>query len=258
MTKPNRVALQPAYILHHRPYRDTSLLIEAFTPDLGRVGLVARGARADRSRMQGLLQPFCPLLLSWSGRGDLGTLSAAEAKGAPLRLRGTRLFCGYYLSELVLRLLPRHAPHPALYHAYEAALYALESSASAPEQERVLRLFEKRLLQESGYGLLLECEADTERAIVPDRLYRYQLEKGPLPHDTPDPGRTPDITPGIPVHGSTLLGLAREALDDPVNLREAKALMRAALALYLGDRPLKSREFYRQAVQTAHDLAEDL
>jgi DNA repair protein RecO (recombination protein O) len=237
--KRERVALQPAYILHHLPYRNTSMLIEAFTHDFGRVGLVARGVRTQRSRLSGVLQPFAPLLLSWSARGELGTLSAAEVCGTPLLLHGKTLFCGYYLNEILMRLLARHMGPGLLYQAYEQALSALAACAEGAAQERVLRLFEKRLLWESGYGLLLEREAESGRPIAPERTYRYQLEKGPLPDE--------ETNAGVAVHGSTLLGLARDELVDARNLREAKHLMRAALALYLGNRPLKSREFYQQA-----------
>jgi DNA repair protein RecO (recombination protein O) len=196
--------------------------------------------------MQGVLQPFYPLLLTWGGRGELATLSAAEVQGSVVRLSGTRLFCGYYLNELLLRLVPRHVPHPGLYQAYEAALYALAAAAEAADRERALRLFEKCLLQESGYGLLLEREAESERPIDPDRLYRYQLEKGPLPYGIQ---QDPSGASGLQVHGRTLLGLATDHLYDPASLKEAKVLMRAALALYLGAKPLKSREFYREATR---------
>jgi DNA repair protein RecO (recombination protein O) len=240
MTRYERVTLQPGYVLQHYPYRNTSLICETYTRDFGRVGLVARGARAPRSRMQGLLQPFQPLLLSWSGRGELATLTTAELAASPRHLASEALFCGYYVNELLLRLLPRHAAHTALFPVYEATLEALQQAArSSVGRERALRLFEKRLLQEAGYGLLLDREAGGDRPVEPDRRYRYQLEKGPLPEES--------SAAGIDVQGRTLLGLARDALVDTVSLSEAKQLMRAALALYLGDKPLKSREFFRKA-----------
>jgi DNA repair protein RecO (recombination protein O) len=239
MSRRERVALEPSYILQHRPYSNTSLLIELLSRDHGRVGLVAKGARAPRSKLHGLLQPFRPLLLSWIAGGDLGTLSAAEPAGPPAAVTGDSLFCGYYLNELLLRLLPRHAAHPVLLAEYSNALSALAASMEPAPREHALRLFEKHLLQESGYGLLLDREADSKHPIAPDRIYRYQLEKGPLPAGAD--------TPGIEVHGHTLLALAHGDLSDAVALHEAKRLMRAALSLYLGDRPLKSREFFRKA-----------
>jgi DNA repair protein RecO (recombination protein O) len=239
MNRRERVALQPAYLLQHRAYSNTSLLIELLSRDYGRVGLVAKGARAPTSKLHGLLQPFRPLLLSWSTGGELGTLSGAESAGPSVALAGDSLFCGYYLNELLLRLLPRHAAHPVLLAEYGSALSGLAASMDAASRERALRRFEKHLLQESGYALLLDREADSEEPITADRIYRYQLEKGPLPSETD--------TPGIEVHGHTLLGLANGELIDARALREAKRLMRAALSLYLGDRPLKSREFFRKA-----------
>ncbi|HQU16671.1 MAG: DNA repair protein RecO [Chromatiales bacterium 21-64-14] len=236
MSQPKRVALQPGYVLHPRPYRDTSLLVEALTPEHGRVGLVAKGVRAPRSRMRGLLQPFRPLLLSWSGSGDLATLVGAEANGPMMGLAGAGLLSGFYVNELLVRLLLRHDPHPALYQAYEAVLTALQA---AGQEEPALRIFEKRLLQELGYGLLLDREARSGQPIDAERRYRYRLDLGPLPEDEGD-----IADPAI--HGSSLLALAREVLPaDPERRQEAKRLMRAAIARHLGGRPLKSRDLFR-------------
>src|SRR6185437_10727813 len=118
--------LQPAFVLHTRPYRDTSLLLEIFTPDYGRVSTLARGARGLRSRFKGLLQPFVPLLLSWYGKTELMTLSAAESQGKVLDLTGEKLLCGLYLNELLMRLLHRYDAHPQLYIVYQETLYALQ------------------------------------------------------------------------------------------------------------------------------------
>ncbi len=236
MIHSRRVALQSGHVLHQRPYRDTSLLVEALTPDFGRVGLVARGARGPRSRMRGLLQPFRPLLLSWAGGGDLSTLVGVEADGTMRVLQGVGLLSGFYVNELIVRLTTRHDPHPELYRSYSETLVALEHPG---REEPVLRIFEKRLLQELGYGLLLDREALTEQAIEPDRLYRYRLEQGPVPAE--------QATSGDPaIHGRNLLALAREdAVLDAEGLREAKTLMRAAIARQLGERPLKSRDLFQ-------------
>ncbi|MEW6354600.1 MAG: DNA repair protein RecO [Pseudomonadota bacterium] len=237
-----RVVLQPAYVLHQRPYRDTSALVELFSADFGRVGAVARGARAAKSRMQGLLQPFQPLLVSWSGRGELVTLTGCEAAGPAQRPAGATLLSGFYMNELLLRLLHRHDPHRGLFESYAAALRNLED---VNQEQRTLRIFEKHLLQELGYALVLNHCADTGAALQENRLYSYQLEKGPLDVDAPRPY---DIT----VHGRTLLALDQETLHDGAILREAKRLTRAALALYLGDKPLRSRallvDWHRAAV----------
>lgn len=247
-----RVSLQAAYVLHHRPYRDTSVLIEAFTADFGRVGLVARGARSSRSRSLGLLQPFQPLLISWSGRGELVTLTGCESAGLLRKLRGPVVMSGFYINELLLRLLHRHDAHPALFHAYAATLQALED---AGQEQRALRLFEKRLLQEIGYALVLDHEAGSGEALVADKTYEYQLEQGPVSHDAVNAGE-------LIVQGRSLLSLAHEELHDALSLREAKHLLRAALALYLGDKPLHSRkllmDFHRATAAPAEHGPEPL
>lgn len=236
MSHPRRVALQPGHVLHQRPYRDSSLLVEAFSADFGRVGLVARGARGPHSRMRGLLQPFRPLLISWTGGGDLGTLIGVEADGPMRVLTGVGLLSGFYVNELLVRLTARHDPHPQLYQAYAQTLVALERPG---REEPSLRIFEKRLLQELGYGLLLDREASSGAALGPDRLYRYRLEQGPVPAEE---GTSADPA----IHGRNLLALAHEeASFDAEGLRETKGLMRAAIARQLGDRPLKSRDLFQ-------------
>lgn len=224
--------LQPAYILHQRAYRDTSLLLEVFTREHGRLGLVARGARAPRSRIRGLLQPFQPLLLSWAGRGELGSLISVEANGASPRLPGAVLYSGFYLNELLMRLLQRNDPHPELFTAYAEALHGLQQ-----EPQRPLRLFEKQLLESLGYGLLLDQEADSGAPVEAEAEYVYALESGPLrSHST--------TAIGLKLSGRSLLSLAAEDLSDAQSLADCKRLMRAALGLYLGDRELKTREVF--------------
>lgn len=229
-----RVLLQPAFILHRRPYRDTSLLLEAFGQDHGRVGLVARGAVAPRSRLKGLLQPFAPLLLSWIGESELATLTAAEDAGRPIPLPPNRVLAGLYVNELLLRLLPRLVPHPDLFAAYETLLAEL---AAAPSEEPPLRRFEKRLLDELGYGLTLDCEAVSGAPIVAEEQYCYILDRGPL--------AAGQSGIGVPISGRGLLALRDGMLTDPAVLREVKRLTRAALAEQLRGRALKTRELYR-------------
>ncbi len=237
MTSTNRVSLEAAWILHHYPYRDSSLLLEVFTSEHGRIGLVARGARSARGRWRSQLQILRPLLLSWNLRGELGTLTGAEPRGSLDVLPGRQILCACYLNELLLRLLRRQDPHPGLYAAYEAALASLPLS-----EEQTLRIFEKRLLQELGYGLLLDQEADSGDALAPESLYEYHLERGPVRSDGVR-GH------GLLLHGASLLALYNENLSDPQTCREVKFLMRAALGRYLGPRPLRTREVLRQLTQ---------
>jgi DNA repair protein RecO (recombination protein O) len=224
-----RVALARALILHRRPYHDTSLLVEAFSRDHGRIGLVARGANRGRARLRGLLRPFAPLLLSWSGRGELVTLTGAEEQERALWLPAGRLLSGLYLNELLIAVLARNDPHPALFDDYWRALTGL---ATTEHEEPVLRRFEVHLLAGIGYGLQLEHEAGGNAPIQPGRTYRYVLDRGPLPVVTG--------AGGIIISGRSLLSLAQGELVEPEVLREAKRLTRAALAAHL-DKPLHSR-----------------
>ncbi len=234
-----QIALQPAYVLHGKPYRDTSLLLEIFTPDHGRIGLIARGVRSSKPRMRGLLQPFRPLLVSWYSKGDLGTLTGVEENGAIACLMGRTLMSGFYLNELLLRLLHRHDPHPALFHSYDIALRKIALRDDLALQQ-ALRIFEKELLQEIGYGLILDHDVVTDQPVAAEGMYRYHMEKGP------ERIALANIvnTLGMVLHGHTLLGLAHNELHDVINLHEAKQLLRKMLAVHLGQQPLRSREFY--------------
>lgn len=236
MRSNGRVALQPSLLLHRKPYRDTSLLIEAFSLEHGRLGLVARGARGRRGALQGLLQPFTPLLLSWSGRGELLTITGAESHGPPLALQGNAVISGFYLNELLMRMLPRHDPQSQLFHRYLSTLHQLARSGT---DEWALRLFERDLLQELGYGLLLTHEGGSGEMVESATCYCYHPEFGPqrLEHDNEH---------CLSVHGATLLALAQgEDVDGRVR-SEAKRLMRMILSQYLGAKPLASRELFRQ------------
>lgn len=230
-----RVELEPGFVLHQRPFRDTSLLLEVLSRDHGRVGLVARGARGPRSRMKGVLQPFRPLLLSWQLRGELGTLTAAENDtAAPAAFPGGETLLGlYYLNELLLRLTARLDPHPGLYPGYARAVAALAARAPlAPE----LRRFEKRLLDVLGYGPELRFDA-AGQPIDPDRAYSYLPESGLAPCRE-------DATGAL--RGASLLALAADEFPDGRALADARRLLRAALDVHLEGRPLKTRELLAQ------------
>jgi len=236
MSKLERIDLEPALVLHARPWRETSLIVEAFSRGHGRVGLVARGVRRPKSRMRGLLQPFVPLLLSWRGRGELATLTGAEAEGGAPPLAGSAAVVGLYMNELLLRLVHRHDPEPALFGHYRAALDGL---ARGDDAEPVLRIFEMRLLEAAGYALEPEREAGSGAAIDPDGRYCYTAETGPRRW-------TDDALPGVCVSGSTLLALARGQLAGRRTLREAKQLMRSIIDAHCGGRALASRSLWRR------------
>ncbi|HHM05173.1 MAG TPA: DNA repair protein RecO [Gammaproteobacteria bacterium] len=235
--------LQAACLLHRRPYRETSVLLDAFTASHGRMALVGRGLRRGKkgSLSAATLQPFQPLLLSWQGTRDLVTLTAAEPAGAALALTGEALLCGFYLNELLTRLLHRHDPHPELYACYVDTLQRLaglgSTAGARDELERVLRGFELRLLREIGYGLPLDGKDGSGRPLEPDRHYIIDPQRGPLEDKGAGCG-------GVRVSGRSLLQLRRGTLSDPQSLRDAKRVLRAALAPHLGARPLTSRRLF--------------
>jgi len=248
-----RIELEPAYVLHSRAYRDTSLLVEALTLNHGRVGLVARGAKKSKSKLNALLQPFRPLLLSWSARGELGTVTSAEPNGPACFLLGRSVVNGFYVNELLMRLLHRHDACSELFSCYKAVLNDLESTNQHLKQDdyeqqgfheqRALRIFEKNLLSELGYGLVLDHDVETTQSINAQWLYQYNLDKGPvLLAKKPAATLTnTDSSKAIMLHGRSLLSLEHGKLNDIQSLRETKRLMRAALKIQLGDRPLNSK-----------------
>ena len=230
-----RVQLQPAFVLHSRPYRDTSALLDVLTYEYGRVALVAHGARGTKSSSsrKALLQLFTPVLLSWSGKGDLVRLTAAEANGAAFVIPPQRWLSGLYVNELLIRLLARFDPHPELLRTYHEVLARL---CSDEQQEPVLRVFEKRLLQSLGYGLVLDKASDSGQPLVAEQLYRYVIAKGPVSANAPGEG--------VIISGASLLALYSEQLTgvDSRVLRELKRLSRAVIDAQLEGKPLKTRQ----------------
>lgn len=229
-----RASLEPSYILHSRPYSESSALLEVFTRNHGRVGLVARGARGSRSRWKSVLQPFRPMVLSWTQRGELGTLTGADQVASPPALSGDTLFCGLYANELLMRFMQRSDPHPGLFDHYRGMLGAL---ASGTPPQPVLRVFEYRLLAAAGFGLQLEHEHGSDRAIRADRWYLYEPDAGPLPCD---PATAPNRQL---VSGGALLALKSGEVGES-HLKELKALMRKLIRHYLGDKPIRSQQLF--------------
>jgi DNA repair protein RecO (recombination protein O) len=231
---------EPAYLLHTYPYRETSLIAEIYSRHAGRVAVLARGARRPRSALRGVLMAFQPLLLGWSGKAELKTLHKAEWQGGYSPLRGMGLICGFYLNELMLKLLPREDAHELLFDAYADALARLAVDA---DHAAVLRRFERILLQELGYGLVLDREAEGGGAIRGDMLYRYLPERGPLPAVAGDSGS------GVELQGQTLIDMAADRYSDPRTLQQSKALMRALINHCLGDQILHTRRLLRDLQQ---------
>ena len=234
-------------MLHAYPYRETSVIVEAFTAAHGRVGLVARGAKRPRSELRGLLQAFQPLTLAWAGGGELKTLVKAEWRGGLPLLNGSALLCGFYLNELLLKLLPREDPHPGLFTAYEDALRALTWEDSAGAQAVVLRRFELCLLAELGYAVALTHEADTGAPVVAGERYHYAFDRGPQ-RTLREPGARWPV-----VRGAALIALAEARYPDAETAGEAKRLMRLVLDHYLEER----RIFSRRVVQDLQALDDE-
>ncbi|MDD3354441.1 DNA repair protein RecO [Zoogloea sp.] len=246
MSARQRIDQQPGFVLHSYPYRETSLIIEVFSRDHGRVGLVAKGARRPMSQLRGVLMAFQPLLIDWSGGGEMKTLVRAEWQGGQPLLGGQALLCAYYLNELILRLMPREDAHPALHEAYGEALRAL--ALTCDPQEVILRRFELALLQELGYGLELEQDCDG-RPLQPEGRYAYIIERGAVPvelYGLDDPGT---------VTGRTLLDMARGDFRNPESLAGSKALMRRLIQHYLGGQVLQSRRVFTELFAYPGDLS---
>lgn len=251
MTERQRVQLQPAYVIHQRPYRDSSALLEIFSEDYGRCSLVAKGIKRPSSKLRGLLQPFQPLLLSWVSRSDLGTLTDAEFFARPVAVKARYLPSAFYLNELIHYFLHRNDPHDELFNLYHATLDQLQNltgqQADDPLWQLILRRFELQLLQAIGYGLVLDHDVTSREPIKADRVYNYQLGYGPVQVD-----HLSGDDHGIRVNGTTLLGLLDQQRilvnihqpDDELMrvLREAKRLLRSVIDFHLGHKTLHSRE----------------
>ncbi len=233
-----RINNEPGFILHTYPFKETSVVAEVFTRGHGRVALIARGARRPASALRGLMQPFTPLLLSWFGKSDLKTLHAAEWQGGLIAPQGRALMCGFYLNELLLRLLARGDAHELLYARYVDTLDLLAGETT--DLERILRRFEKNLLAEIGYGATFDVDADSGTPIDPEARYVFQPERGALR----SVGQ-----PGCPVSGRTLLDLAADRFESQTTLAEAKALMRALINHTLGAKPLYTRQLLRELTE---------
>ncbi len=220
------------------------MIVDFFIATHGRVSVVARGVRRARSRLAPLLQPFQPLLVSWVARGELGTLTAVESDGVPHTLNRRVLISGFYINELLVRLLHRDDPHIALFQAYLTVLQQLAAIEQVvdpvPQEEQVaLRVFETKLLNELGYALILDHDVKSGAPLQEDALYHYHLDRGPMAIE--DGYHVSQGGEMVKLHGSSLLDLARGTFRDHSSLRESKRLMRAALGLHLGSKPLHSR-----------------
>jgi DNA repair protein RecO (recombination protein O) len=236
--KDTRINSQPGFVLHSYPYKETSLIVDVFTRDHGRIALVAKGAKRPHSTLRGVLQTFQPLSVSWSGKSEVRTLINAEWIGGLLPLEKSALLCGFYLNELLVKLLARDDAHPALFNHYVATLNQLAHDEPAPI---VLRKFERALLKETGVsGDFRMCTTRNEQ-IISDQTYVVEPERGPRP------ARPADTSPRV--SGKTLLDMENEDYSDAVTQTQSKFLMRFLLAHHLNGAPLNTRQILIDLLQ---------
>ena len=238
-----RVELAPAYILHHRPFRDTSRILEVISRDHGRMTLFARGVRAPRSVTASLLRPFVPLLMSWSGRGEAAQLTRVEAALdiASAALPAATLMSCFYLNELLLKLTTRHDPNAQLYDIYDSTLVALRAGALLDIR---LRLFERDLLEASGFGLELGCDARSGEPVKAGAYYHFRPALGLIEASATDTAA---------LRGSSMLALAAGTLTHTTELEDARRLLRVALDEALEGRELTTRAVARAVLRGGRD-----
>lgn len=234
----HRVANQPAVVLHSYPYKETSLIVDVFARDYGRVALIAKGAKRPHSKLRGALQTFQPLQLGWSGKSEVRTLTSAEWVGGLLPLEKSALLCGFYLNELLVKLLARDDPHPVLFDHYIAALNQLAHDEPAAI---VLRKFELALLKETGVAGSLVLSVTTDAPVEPDKRYVFDPERGPREATH---GDTSPV-----VAGKTLIDMASEDYSDNTTQIQSKFLMRHLLSHHLGGVPLNTRQILIDLLQ---------
>jgi len=238
------------YVLHSYPYRETSLILQAWTEKHGRLGLVAKGARRPKSASRAVLVPFQPLALDWFGRGELRTLKTAEPSVPATPLAGEALMSAFYMNELLLKLTTREDPHEKLFAAYDAAIGELrelsrsrEAPPSAGRIEPILRRFELRLLQELGYAVELSREAGGHAPIAAEREYFYVVERGAVAAGGAPAGETP--ANAVRLRGLTLIDLERGRFEDPTTVAQSKQLMRLLIHHSLNGQELSTRTLVR-------------
>jgi len=237
-----RVETQVAYILHKRPYRDTSQILDVFTRDYGRVSLMSRGSRNPKAKVAGLLQILSPLLVSWGGRGDLFFLNSVElADLKPPGLKGKSLKSAMYVNELLIYMLHKNDVHTDVFDLYHECLYDLREILNI---EKTLRLFEKKLLQSLGFGLNLVTDADTGKPVEKHCHYAYHFEHGPvLCQENRQSKHNPVLS------GGSLIAYENNQFESEHHFSEIKSLMRYVLNGHLGHQKLRSRELFRKSTR---------
>lgn len=231
----HRVYLQPAYILQQRSYRETGLIIDAFTRDFGRVSVLAKGVKKARSKTQALLQPFMPLHLTFAGKSELKTLTDVEWAGSSFQpLHGLTLYCGFYVNELTAGFLHKDDPHPDVFADYSQCLAELRGQAAF---EAVLRNYELNLIEKTGYGLHLAYDFFHGRPVDPQKKYHLNADLSPV-----------ETVDGI-YTGKALQAIQARNFSEPEILAEAKVLLRSVLNIHLQGKPLNSRKVLNEIIK---------
>lgn len=220
------VQLQPGFLLQHKPYRETSLLIDVLTRDFGRVALIAKGVKKPKSKFSAFLRPFLPLVISYTGKTDLKTLTHVETFPEQIKLNGKALYCGFYINELVSHFLHKYDPHPEVFDIYQKCLLDM---MEVSEIEQALRIFELKLLNLIGYGLRFDFDINQQQKVSSDKNYLIQADIGPI-----------EAVDGE-ISGATLLALQAMDFRDAKSLEQAKKVMRQIIDYHLQGKPLKSR-----------------
>lgn len=230
-----KVELTPCYILHRRDYSETSLILDVFSREHGRINLIAKGAKRNKKQRGSSFNLYQQYNISWVSKSELGTLTDIEVAIHSCSLKPEQIMTGFYMNEILLRLLHKDEPHPELFDSYKISINNLVKDE--PE-EIILRYYEKNLLQSLGYGVILDHEVETGESLIDEQEYIYKFDNGPVVKKQPDDS-------GVSISGKTLLQLNNETLSEPVNINEAKVLLRTILDQHMGNKPLASKSLYK-------------
>ncbi len=233
-----RVNKEDCFVLRTLPYSESSLIVDMFTRHHGRINLLAKGARRAKSKFRGLIRPFQRLVASWSGKGNVPTLTELSCEARNNAIASSDLYCRYYLNELLVRLIHDRDPHENLFDAYYLAIERLKEPAN---EFHTLRVFEKILLRELGYALVLTTEADQKTLVDAGKIYDYSFDKGPILTEKPD---------SLSVSGETLLAIDREEFKSDRVKNESKRFLGRAVEHYLEGKHIHSREIYSQVTRS--------
>ncbi|MGB1612126.1 MAG: DNA repair protein RecO [Arenicellales bacterium] len=242
-----RIKGEPGFILHRRPYSESSLLVDIFSRHHGRLTAIAKGARGLKSAFRGMIRPFALTTLGWSGKGEVKTLTQCEWAGPDFDLKGPGLYCGFYINELLLKFIQRYDPHERLFDQYLKSIIGMNQGEST---QGILRVFEKALLNETGYGLQLERDHESGEALQPEQQYQYRPGMGAFV-------RISNETGGVMVRGSSLIALRNEHGFDETALRELKHLHRAVFQYLLDGKTLASRMVFSRIYSAEVNRAPD-